>query len=584
MRLMSRRPSEAPQRLTDPAQGEPDRLERMRIFLAARPWIFDSVVWALPVAFLGVSTELATAETSELSSLPVPVHLILALLQTVPLALRRTVPLISSLLIAVGNLLAVLTMIGPNFGVVAVPLTIYSTTAFGTRAQGRIVLGLGFVGAVLLGGWLYLVSLQATIGPDSRPLMAGEYLLLATIVALCAAIVFIAWLLGGVIYRRRREIEGVRERNRLLERERESETRLAADAERMRIAREMHDVIAHSLSVVIAQADGGRYVAKTDPAAAVGVLETISQTGREALAQTRSLLGFLRSDEDDSWSKSPLPGVGDIESLIADVRSAGLPVSVSGIADFDEEQLPEGAALAVYRIVQEALTNVLKHAGSGARAHVSLQLEGRELLVRISDDGAGEAPEKDHNGNERARGHGIIGMKERAALYGGTLTARAIHSTGLTDASEGSGTSGGSVASGGVRAAGAANVSGGEPAFSSGKVPGSAFGTATGFLVEARFPLKRDVESQGAGTEAVGAEAGESQEAGTEAEDTSGEAEDHSVESQETSAEAVEAHDTGARGSDDGGGAGQDAGSAAAEGDAAASGPSAPSGEDGGRR
>jgi|GEM_PF-238993 len=584
MRLMSRRPSEAPQRLTDPAQGEPDRLERMRIFLAARPWIFDSVVWALPVAFLGVSTELATAETSELSSLPVPVHLILALLQTVPLALRRTVPLISSLLIAVGNLLAVLTMIGPNFGVVAVPLTIYSTTAFGTRAQGRIVLGLGFVGAVLLGGWLYLVSLQATIGPDSRPLMAGEYLLLATIVALCAAIVFIAWLLGGVIYRRRREIEGVRERNRLLERERESETRLAADAERMRIAREMHDVIAHSLSVVIAQADGGRYVAKTDPAAAVGVLETISQTGREALAQTRSLLGFLRSDEDDSWSKSPLPGVGDIESLIADVRSAGLPVSVSGIADFDEEQLPEGAALAVYRIVQEALTNVLKHAGSGARAHVSLQLEGRELLVRISDDGAGEAPEKDQSGNERARGHGIIGMKERAALYGGTLTARAIHSTGLTDASESSGTSGGSVASGGVRAAGAANVSGGEPAFSSGKVPGSAFGTATGFLVEARFPLKRDVESQGAGTEAVGAEAGESQEAGTEAEDTSGEAEDHSVESQETSAEAVEAHDTGARGSDDGGGAGQDAGSAAAEGDAAASGPSAPSGENGGRR
>src|SRR5699024_925245 len=210
--------------------------------------------------------------------------------------------------------------------------------------------------------------------------------------------------------------------------------------------------------------------------------------------------------------------------------------------------------------------------------------------------GAGEAPEKDQSGNERARGHGIIGMKERAALYGGTLTARAIHSTGRTDASEGSGTSGGSVASGGVSAAGAANVSGGEPAFSAGKVPGSAFGTATGFLVEARFPLKRDVESQGAGTEAVGAEAGESQEAGTEAEDTSGEAEDHSVESQETSAEAVEAHDTGARGHDDGrddgsdesDGAGHDAGPAAVDGDVESptttSGPSAPSGEDGGRR
>src|SRR5699024_12079795 len=127
--------------------------------------------------------------------------------------------------------------------------------------------------------------------------------------------------------------------------------------------REMHDVIAHSLSVVIAQADGGRYVARTDPSAAVGVLETISQTGREALAQTRSLLGFLRSDEDDSLSKSPLPGVGDIESLVADVRSAGLPVSETGIADFNDKQLNEGTARAVYPIVRKTPANVLRHAG-----------------------------------------------------------------------------------------------------------------------------------------------------------------------------------------------------------------------------
>ncbi len=488
MKHMSDRPSETPRSLPDPARAEPDRLERLRIFLASRPWIFDSIVWALPVTFIGVSTELATAEASDLSSLPVPIHVLIALLQTVPLALRRIRPLMSSTVIAVGCLLSVITMIGPNLGIVAVPLTIYSTTAFGTRAHGRIVLVFGLVGALLLGGWLYLVSLQATIGPDSRPLQAGEYLLLATMVALCAAIVLIAWLLGGVVFRRRREIEGVRERNRLLERERESETRLAADAERMRIAREMHDVIAHSLSVVIAQADGGRYVAKTDPSAAVGVLETISQTGREALAQTRSLLGFLRSDEDDSRSKAPLPGIGDIESLIADVRSAGLPVSTSGISGFDEEQLPDGAALAVYRIVQEALTNVLKHAGSSARGHVSLQVEGRELVIRISDDGAGEAPEKDRAGNERAHGHGIIGMKERAALYGGTLSARTIHSTGISDSPDAPGSAGTS---------GASCVSGAEPAFTSGNMPGSAFGTATGFLVEARFPLKRGAEANG---------------------------------------------------------------------------------------
>src|SRR5699024_7033579 len=189
MRLMSNRPSEAPPRVSGSVRSEPDRLERVRICLASRRWMSDSVLCDLPVA------------------------------------LRRPAPLMSSTLIAGGFLLSVLTMIGPNLGIVAVPLTIYSTTAFGTRAHGRIVLGLGFVGALLLGGWLYLMSLQATIGPDSRPLEAGEYLLLATIVALCAAIVFIAWLLGGVIHRRRAEIEGVRERNRLLERERESETR-----------------------------------------------------------------------------------------------------------------------------------------------------------------------------------------------------------------------------------------------------------------------------------------------------------------------------------------------------------------------
>src|SRR5699024_6869278 len=152
----------------------------------------------------------------------------------------------------------------------------------------------------------------------------------------------------------------------------------------------------------------------------------------------------------------------------------------------------EGAALEVYRIVKEALTHVLKHAGSGARAHVSLQLAGRELMVRISDDGAGGALEKDQSGNERACGHGLLGTKERAAHFRGPLPARAIHSTVLTDSSESSGASGGS---GGAGASGAASRSGGEPAFISGNVPGSAFGTATGFLVEARFPLKRGVEA-----------------------------------------------------------------------------------------
>lgn len=472
---MSNRESRAPARASELRLGDPDRFDRVRGYLAARPWIADSLLWALPLASLAVISAVGTAKPNTLTSMPVPVHAAIALLQTAPLALRRTTPMLSTMVIAFGCLLSVLTMIGPNFGIVAVPLTVYSTTVWGTRTHGRIALCLGLVGALLFGGWFYLVSLQATIGPDSHPLELGEYLLIATIVALCAAIVLIAWLLGDVGYRRRREVEGIWERNRLLERERESETRLAADAERMRIAREMHDVIAHSLSVIIAQADGGRYAAKADPNAAVEVLETIAHTGRDALAQTRSLLGFLRSDDDDARSAAPLPGIADIRTLIADVRSAGLPVSITGVDSFEEELLPDGAALAVYRIVQEALTNVLKHAGSGVRAHVSLQVDGGELVTRISDDGAGGPSQanahsgtSDQDGGIRARGHGIVGMKERAALYGGTLTARAIRSRGVTD----------------------------------GKIPDSAFGTATGFLVEARFPLSRRAGAVGAGLEA----------------------------------------------------------------------------------
>lgn len=478
---MSNRSTRAAAGPPKPQQRTPDRVDRIRRFVAARPWIVDTVLWALPLTYLTVVFTSSQAERSEIALVPVAVQIGIVLLQTLPLGLRRTAPLLSSSLIAVGCLLTVLTMMGPTFGIVAVPITVYSTTAWGTRNHGRIVLVLGLLGALFLGGWLYLVSLQATIGVNPRPLAFGEYVLLVVVVALCASIVLIAWLLGGVGFRRRREIEGIRERNRLLERERESETRLAADAERMRIAREMHDVIAHSLSVVIAQADGGRYAAKTDPAVAVGALETIAQTGREALAQTRSLLGFLRAEEDDERSSSPLPGVADIGSLIDDVRSAGLPVSVTELDDVDRGRLAEGASLAVYRIVQEALTNVLKHAGDGARAHVELLAEDAELVARISDNGTGQTSarvsgETDGDGADdpagkaaHGRGYGIVGMQERAALYGGTLTARPIRSTGVKDRSEGN--------------------TDAKPGLSSGAVMGSAFGTMTGFLVEARLPL-----------------------------------------------------------------------------------------------
>lgn len=403
---------------------------RARAAYIDRPWIGDGLLWAAPAAWLSVNSVLGRVWVDITSTAPQWLHIVVALLMTVPLALRRLRPLVSSILIAVGCVVSLLSGTGPSTAVIAVPLTVFSTAKWGSRTDSRIVLGLGLTGSVAMGVWAYMIALQDSMGPGGRPLDASVFSALAALVILCAAIVLSAWLLGILAYRRRAAVEDIRERNRLLEKERESESRLAADAERMRIAREMHDIIAHSLSVVIAQADGGRYAAKNNPTAAEGALTTIAATGRDALAQTRSLLGVLRTDSLADETTSPLPGLAAVPSLVDDLRAAGLAVSIDGFDAPDQMgRLSEGAGLAVYRIVQEALTNVLKHAGSGARAQVALTATDRGLIVRITDDGGPARPHADRasraseaSGTEGA-GSGIIGMRERATLYGGSLEA-----------------------------------------------------------------------------------------------------------------------------------------------------------------
>jgi signal transduction histidine kinase len=172
-----------------------------------------------------------------------------------------------------------------------------------------------------------------------------------------------------------------------MELERDQEMRLAATAERARIAREMHDVVAHSLSVVIAQADGGRYAGQADPAAATGALEAIASTGRQALTDMRALLGVLREDGAEEYA--PQPDVAAIDQLVADVRASGLDVDL--IVEGSPVPMPAGPQLAAYRIVQESLTNVLKHAGPASRAWVRLQWRPDALEVAVLDDGRGAA-------------------------------------------------------------------------------------------------------------------------------------------------------------------------------------------------
>lgn len=234
----------------------------------------------------------------------------------------------------------------------------------------------------------------------------------------------------GLVRRARREkIDALVDRARRLEVERDQQARIATAAERARIAREMHDIVAHSLSVIIAQADGGRYAATADPRAAERSLATIAETGRAALADMRRLLGVLRTDrpdgaEDDGAGTgtgtsgpvdlTPQPAVADIAGLVEQVRGSG--VTVSFVTVGDPRPLPPGTGLTVYRICQESLTNVLKHAGPDAHAHVLLRWDATSLVLEVADDGRGAAAESD------GQGQGVLGMRERAAMLGGTLT------------------------------------------------------------------------------------------------------------------------------------------------------------------
>ena len=199
-----------------------------------------------------------------------------------------------------------------------------------------------------------------------------------------------------------------------LARDTEAERALAAAAERARLAREMHDVVAHTLSVVVAQADGGRFAAAQNPPAAAQALETIAEVGRSALEEMRALLGLLRETHDDA-ALGPQPSIDDIPTLVASMRDGGLDISF--VTTGTPRPLPIGAGLALYRIAQEALTNILKHAGPGPQAFAQLTWETQALVLTVSDDGRGAAARDDGDGL------GLAGMKERTGLFGGTLTA-----------------------------------------------------------------------------------------------------------------------------------------------------------------
>ena len=233
---------------------------------------------------------------------------------------------------------------------------------------------------------------------------AGDLLVLGPVLAG-------AWLAGRLVQARERDAHRLRELSDALERERVEEARIAAADERARIARELHDVIAHAMSTIVLEAGAERVHLAPGQERTGQTLRSIERTGRQALTEMRRLVGVLRS-EDQGASWAPPPSLARVEELVEHVRRAGLPVELSVVGE--RVDLPPGLDVNAYRIVQEALTNVLKHAGD-ARASVVLTYNGRSLVIEVADDGRGGTP----NGG----GHGLAGLRERVAMFGGEIDA-----------------------------------------------------------------------------------------------------------------------------------------------------------------
>jgi signal transduction histidine kinase len=257
-----------------------------------------------------------------------------------------------------------------------------------------------------IGGTILLAWGAAAMVWDDVPF--GDYLFVAIILGG-------VWAAGRTVRSRRQLAVALADRNVLLEHEQEARAKQAVAEERTRIARELHDVVAHNVSVMVVQAGAERRSLGDDRPETREALEAIEQTGRQALTEMRRLLGMLRKD-DDELALAPQPSMEHLELLVSQVREAGMPVELE--VEGEPEPLPAGVDLSAYRIVQEALTNALKHAGP-ARALVRVRYRRDELELEILDDGPGPAADATNG----AGGHGLVGMRERVSLFGGDLAA-----------------------------------------------------------------------------------------------------------------------------------------------------------------
>ncbi|MFD4986679.1 sensor histidine kinase [Streptomyces sp. NPDC058374] len=381
-------------------------MQRLYDLIRRHPTWVDSF-WA--VVLLGVSLmELLPADTGDTSRGPWAARFMITVVLCVTVALRRKAPE-RTLLLAVGAGLAQLItdvpVIVTDFAFLVV---IHTAAAHGAKWSSRLAL----VGGVC----------AAPLAQARWPLESGGTAARLFWAILMTVPFVLAWVLGDSLRTRRAYFAQLEERADRLEREREAQAKIVVAAERARIARELHDVVAHNVSVMVVQADGAAYVIDAAPDQAKTALETISTTGRQALAEMRRLLGVLRSDgQPDTGEYVPQPDADQLGELIEQVRAAGLAVDYR--VEGSPRPLPSGVGLTAYRIVQEALTNTRKHGGPDVGASVRLVYFDDGVGVLVEDDGAGAPRELYGEGGADGQGQGLIGMRERVGMVGGTLDA-----------------------------------------------------------------------------------------------------------------------------------------------------------------
>jgi len=344
------------------------------------------LVWALYVELIATSANFEAG-----------VMFPLAWLFVLPLLLRRRWPL-PAVLVSLTALSVASALDGDGFQNLTLPFLCALAVAVAAGAIEDRAQAIAAAAAIL--ATISVIALTSNGG-------AGDFFLITFFFAA-------AWLAGRALATRAQQTRELRARVRIAERARAEAEARASAAERARIARELHDVVAHSVSVMVVQSSAVRRLLHDDQSREREALLSVEQTGRQALSEMRRMLGVMRTGEEQpAATLTPQPGLENLDRLIEQVEQAGLPVELR--IEGDRIPLSPGVDLSAYRIIQEGLTNALKHA-KGAHAEVIVRYVGDAVELAIEDDGPGAA-------NGTAMGHGLVGMRERVALYGGTLEA-----------------------------------------------------------------------------------------------------------------------------------------------------------------